>query len=341
VFDQFAALAADLAAGGGLPAYAEAEDLWQDLWHAEVHHSTAVEGNTLTPREVEALLQAGRAEGAKALADYLEVAGYAEASRWVFDQAGPGRAWPHDGLIVLAELRELHWMALRQVWEAAPHPAAQAQEGPGSFRLHEIATFPGGMKPPTFPLVPAMLEQWIRDVNGLGAAVKAGQAAMADVPTGLARLHAAFERIHPFLDGNGRAGRLALNLVLVRLGLAPVVILKSQRRRYLGALAKADADEPGPLAAMLAQAEIASLHRLLPRLTPVDGLLPLAALADERLSPAALRQAVARGRLDATLGAAGAWRTSRAAVDAYLASRQRRPRASAALCPVESGDEIS
>ena len=41
------------------------------------------------------------------------------------------------------------------------------------------------------------------------------------VPRGLARLHNEFERIHPFIDGNGRTGRLILNLVLVRLGYPP------------------------------------------------------------------------------------------------------------------------
>ena len=43
-------------------------------------------------------------------------------------------------------------------------------------------------------------------------------------PERLARVHAEFEQIHPFLDGNGRTGRLVLNLVLVRLGYPPAII---------------------------------------------------------------------------------------------------------------------
>jgi len=326
VYEQFAASVAELRAYGGLPAFDQADSLWQNLWHMEVHHSTAVEGNTLVLREVEALLNQGRAVGAKDLKDYMEVLGYAEASRWVFDQAGPHPTYSHDNLVTLTELRHLHTAAMTRVWDVAPHPLADAAEAPGGFRQHEIAAFPGGMKPPTFPLVPALIDAWISDADQFGQSVRHGTTILADVPPGLARLHAGYERIHPFLDGNGRTGRLVLNLMLTRLGLPPVVILASQRRRYLNALIKADADDTGALAEMLAQASISSLHRLLPQLAAATDLVPLAALADQRLSLPALRQAVSRGRLEAVMDGQGTWRSSRQAVDAYWTSRQRRPR---------------
>lgn len=52
---------------GGLPSPGEAGFVWRDIWHLEAHHSTALEGNTLVIREVEALLDKGRAVGAKPL----------------------------------------------------------------------------------------------------------------------------------------------------------------------------------------------------------------------------------------------------------------------------------
>ena len=52
---------------GGLPSPKESEFIWSDIWHLEAHHSTALEGNTLVLREVEALLDKGRAVGAKPL----------------------------------------------------------------------------------------------------------------------------------------------------------------------------------------------------------------------------------------------------------------------------------
>ena len=59
---------------GGLPSPDEAGYVWRDIWHLEAHHSTALEGNTLVIREVEALLEKGRAVGAKPLKEYLEEA---------------------------------------------------------------------------------------------------------------------------------------------------------------------------------------------------------------------------------------------------------------------------
>lgn len=324
VFEQFAAAVAELESLGGLPAFDDTADLWHDLWHMEVHHSTAVEGNTLVLREVEQLLDEGRAVGAKELKDYMEVLGYAEASRWVFEQSGNVRTRQGDRLVTLTELRQLHHVAMTRVWEVAPHPAAEPSEAPGSFRRHEIAAFPRGMKPPTFPVVPAMVDTWLDDVNTFGEDVTTGRLALVDAPGRLAQIHVELERIHPFLDGNGRTGRLVLNLVICRLGWAPVVILKSQRQRYLNALMRADSGDRSALAEIIARTSVASLHRLLPRLSDTTDLVPLRTLADERISLDALRRAVARSRLDATMDAHGTWRSTRAAVEEYLTTRHRR-----------------
>lgn len=72
---------------GGLPRPAKAEDIWDDLWHQEAHHSTALEGNTLILDQVRKLLDEGRAVGSKELREYMEVKGYTDAARWVYGQA--------------------------------------------------------------------------------------------------------------------------------------------------------------------------------------------------------------------------------------------------------------
>ena len=138
----------------------------------------------------------------------------------------------------------------------------------------------------------------------------------------IARRHAAFERIHPFLDGNGRVGRLLTNLVLVRLGYPPAIVYKRDRARYLKALDRADRNDPAPLGEIFARAILDNLMRfVLPAVAGPARLVPLEALATPDLSLVALRQAAERGRLRAMRTPTGTWRSSKQWVDAYRASR--------------------
>lgn len=309
---------------GGLPSPAESETIWSDIWHLEAHHSTALEGNTLVLREVEQLLGQGRAIGAKPLKEYMEVKGYADAARWVYSQALEPDDWTTGGLVSINEVRRIHNRAMTPVWGVAPHERATDAESPGNYRQHDIHPFAEGMTPPPWPDVPMLLGDWVAEVVELGAtAAAAGRD--TSLPEALARVHNQFERIHPFLDGNGRTGRLVLNLMLVRLGYPPVIIFKRQRDEYLRAMRRADADDYGPLGEVIARAMLDNLNRfIVPNVAGPARLVPLAALADEKHSVAALRQAAQRGRLAAVQGPDGIWRSSRNAVKEYDKTKQKR-----------------
>ena len=237
---------------GGLPSPMEAQDIWGDIWYQEAHNSTAIEGNTLILREVELLLKEGRAVGDKQLAEYLEVRGYADAAQWVYHQGLVRGDWTTGQLITMTEVRHVHHLAMSKVWDVMPHSEATDREMPGSFREHNIQPFADGMRPPDWPDVQALMTDWVERASTLATSER-------PLPEALAKIHADFERIHPFLDGNGRAGRLVTNFLLIRLGYPPVIIRKGERARYLENLRRADAGDPGPLGEFVARAILDTL----------------------------------------------------------------------------------
>jgi Fic family protein len=306
---------------GGLPTPEEADGIWTDIWHHEAHNSTALEGNTLVRREVEILLKEGRAVGDKELKEYLEVKGYADAAQWVYAHAlGPTR-WTSGKLLTLTEVRHVHRMAMTPVWEVAPHSDALDSEGPGNWRQHDILPFSRGMTPPAHPEVPPLIRDWVDSAGSLPRESER-------IAEAIAVHHAAFERHHPFLDGNGRVGRLLMNLVLVRLGYPPAIIHKRDRARYLDALASADRNDPAQLGELIARAILDNLNRfILPAVAGPAKLVPIDALVTRELSAIALRNAARRGRLKAIRASDGTWRSSKQWVDEYRSTRYSSLRA--------------
>ena len=118
---------------GGLPSPEEAQAIWEDIWHQEAHHSTALEGNTLVLRQVQALLDQGRAIGAKPLSEYNEVRGYADAAQWVYGQALEPGDW-HDG-----RARSPFYRRERPRRAARPEPHRGPPRLPAGRRLQAAA----------------------------------------------------------------------------------------------------------------------------------------------------------------------------------------------------------
>ena len=305
----------DLDRAGGLPSPSEAAQIWTTIWYDESHNSTALEGNTLVIEEVEALLGDNKKVGDKPFKDYLEVTGYAKAAEWVYKQAVEPSGWGGEDLLTVTEIRQVHREVMTPSWDYAPDAGALPAESPGNWRQHNIQAFDSGMTPPDWTEVPSRLNDWLADV----ATLRDRGGTMAQE---VAIRHAAFERIHPFFNGNGRTGRLLMNLILVRLGYPPTIVRYRDRNRYLAALARADHADPGALGEMIARGMYENVIRfILPALTGTARVVPLEALVTKDITLRALRAAAERGRLKVVIGPDRVYRSSKKWVAAYVNSR--------------------
>jgi len=290
---------------GGLPRAVEADHVLRQIWIDDVHNSTAIEGNTMTRAQVENLVERRQASGD--LLENLDIEGYARAADWSYQQARE-----YEGVPV-AVLSEIHKLAVGLAWEVEPPPT---RDRPGAWRAGGVRI--RAVQVPMPAMIPSELDDWSRSTRDL-----AGRHAIAHA----AHHHAWLERIHPFVDGNGRTGRLVLNFMLVQHGYPPAVILASQRRRYLKTLQMADDSNPNPLAEVVARAVHDTLNRfLIPKLAGEAKLVPLSALAEgTTYSPAYLRLRVLQKRLRAVRDGR-LWLSSRAWLAEYVASLDPRGR---------------
>jgi len=187
-----------------------------DAFIAEfTYDSTGIEGNTLTLRETAAVLFEG-ATPAKSLREVYEVINHKKAFDYMLN---------YKGDVTKEFLCALQAIVTENT--LSPHVADQ------SGRYRTVPVFIRGAKiiPPPPAQVPNEARRLLawhgKNKNKLHPLLLA------------AYFHAAFEAIHPFIDGNGRTGRLALNFTLHKNNYPMLSIPRSQRLRYFKTLAQA------------------------------------------------------------------------------------------------------
>lgn len=171
------------------------------------HASTAIEGNTLTLSETAMALR-GLTIGKKPLKDHLEAIGHRDAFCFLEEVVKNGEA------ISERLVKELHALVL-----------ADRPQDRGVYRRIPVFITGALHTPPQPYLVAPQMEQWVREV--LSTRLHPIVAA--------AVFHLKFEAIHPFIDGNGRTGRLLANFQLMRSGYLPVSVKYENRVSYYAA----------------------------------------------------------------------------------------------------------
>lgn len=184
----------------------EVERLREEFMIDFTYNSNAIEGNTLTLKETAMALE-GMTIDQKPLKDHLEAVGHRDAFLYVQDIATQD--------IPLSEnvIKNIHSLVL-----------INRPEDKGNYRRIPVRIL-GAY---TEPLQPYMVQP---AMEGLLIENKK-RAETMNIIERIAHFHLEFEGIHPFIDGNGRTGRLVLNLDLIRNGYPPINVKFTDRKRY-------------------------------------------------------------------------------------------------------------
>ncbi|MCL2812136.1 MAG: Fic family protein [Clostridia bacterium] len=216
----------------------EQKRLRQEFMIENTYNSNAIEGNTLTLRETALILQEGVTIAEKSVREHLEAIGHKDAFEYMVSLA--------DANAPLTErvIKELHTLVL--INDAANR---------GVYRRVPVAIVGASQTPPQPYLVPVQMETLIADYEGILRNKHIIQV--------VAEFHLRFESIHPFIDGNGRTGRLLLNLELIKAGLLPVNIKFADRRKYYDCFDHYYTSDysPDAMAGLIAQYETEELQK--------------------------------------------------------------------------------
>ena len=173
------------------------------------YNSNAIEGNTLTLKETAMVLE-GMTIDQKPLKDHLEAVGHKDAFLYVEDIAS------RNTTLTDSIIKNIHSLVLMN-----------QPEDKGVFRRIPVKI----MGAYTEPVQPYLIEPKITELLLVNEERKTTMNQLERI----ARFHLEFEGIHPFIDGNGRTGRLLMNLDLIQNGYPPVNVKFTDRKRYYDA----------------------------------------------------------------------------------------------------------
>lgn len=186
----------------------EAERLRDEFMVDFTYNSNAIEGNTLTLKETAMVLE-GMTIDQKPLKDHLEAVGHRDAFLYIEDIA-------KDTKISETIIKNIHSLVLMN-----------RPEDKGVFRKIPV-TIMGAY---TEPVQPYMIEPKMTELLAENEKRKKKMHPIERI----ARFHLEIEGIHPFIDGNGRTGRLLLNLDLIQNGYPAINVKFADRKTYYAA----------------------------------------------------------------------------------------------------------
>ena len=263
-----------------------------------IHNSTAIEGNTLSLNETKLILEEGVTISGKSLREHLDIINQKEAIYWIEDFI------KNKTKIKEVDIIELHRLTLKGI---SNHWAGRYKTSQNRIVRSKLKTTPS--------------YKVHSEMNNLAYEIENNK--KFNTIELAAYAHHELVKIHPFIDGNGRTARLLMNLILMRNGYPPIVILNRERKKYFETLEKAHFENFKDFFNFIARNVEISLNLYLNSLVPTKKnteLISLKELAKEtKYSQEYLSLRARQGKLVATK-INGIWYATRKDLKDYIKS---------------------
>ena len=267
------------------------------------YNSNSIEGNTLTLQETQLVLQEGITIKGKLLREHFEAKNHELALNHLYSLVDK------DYQLHINDILDLHQYVLRSIEE----------DFAGRLRTAGVRISGANFTPPNARKVPDLLDELIAFV--LENPLQLNDIELATV------FHHKFVWIHPFFDGNGRTVRLVMNLLLLKVGFTPAIILSTDRKKYYTALNAANKGNYYKLNLLMLQALERTMNIYLGSLPDNDmEFTEISNLVKEESLPYGqeyISLLARQGKIDAYKEGRN-WLTTKKAVMEYIANRKRK-----------------
>jgi len=200
------------------------QKLWEQMQIEFTYNSNAIEGNTLSLRETQLVIQEGITVRGKSLREHLEARNHPETIAYIEKLAQKGSTIKQDDIL------KTHKLLMRGIDD----------QNAGKYRTGQVRVAGATFMPPPADKIQPMTNELLQFLNQNPDELRTIELA--------AFFHHKLVYIHPFLDGNGRTARLLMNAILMSRGYPFTVLLKVDRPKYLRVLSEADNENLAPFA---------------------------------------------------------------------------------------------
>lgn len=190
----------------------ENSDIHDQFLLTLTYNSNKIEGSTLSEDETADIIFNNKAIPNKSLIEHMEAKNHQTALRYIFRHLRAGKKIDEELIL------KLHGILMNGVRDDA-----------GFYRRHGVRIVGSNVPTANYLKIAVLMKDIVRDINK-----KQG-----DKVAHVSNIHARFEQIHPFSDGNGRIGRLVLAAMFLRDNIAPAAIKQEEKQIYYAGLRRA------------------------------------------------------------------------------------------------------